>query len=95
MLEFVLLFLVIKQTGFLLIAIGLDKNCPIFTQTSKNPSLILFMGFDNFFLLIIDTLPCRIVRPGLLLGRVFKKLYFGATVTYRAMEICQIHLDKL
>ena len=40
------------------------------------------------------TLPCRIVPPGLLLGRVFKKLYFGATVSCRAMETCQIHLDK-
>ena len=39
------------------------------------------------------TLTCRIQAPGWLLGRVFKKLYFGATVSGRAMEICQIHLD--
>ena len=43
----------------------------------------------------LRTLPFRIVPPGLLLGRVFKKLYFGATVSGRAMEICQIHLFVL
>ena len=41
------------------------------------------------------TLACRIVPPGLLLGRVFKKLYFGATVSCRAIEICKIHLEEL
>ena len=42
-----------------------------------------------------NTLSCRIVPPGLLLGRVFKKPYFGATVICRAMEICKIHIEKL
>ena len=41
------------------------------------------------------TLPCWIVPPRLLLGRVIKKLYFGVTVSCRAMEKCQIHLDGL
>ena len=32
-------------------------------------------------LLVGGTLPCRIIPPGLLLGRVFKKLNFGAIVS--------------
>ena len=43
----------------------------------------------------VSTLSCRIVLPGLLLGKVFKNLYFGATVSCRAMEICKIHLEEL
>ena len=43
----------------------------------------------------VGTLSCWIEPTWVLLGRVFKMLYFGAIISWMAMALYQSHLDRL